>query len=199
MHREKASNMTSSRLKIDPRKKRTRDELLAAFFKLVLSRRYHEIRIADILSESGVSRSTFYEHFASKDELLCASIEGPFLILAGMVCNESSARHVEGLLAHFWENRALARTLFQGSAHQALRRKLIGCIESRLDNCARSKFRIPRRLVAHGLADGMFSPIVAWLLGEATCDAGDLAVALQRSAAASIETFLFGVRHERTG
>jgi AcrR family transcriptional regulator len=184
--------MTSSRSKIDPRKQRTRDELLAAFFKLVLSRRYHEIRIADILSESAVSRSTFYEHFASKDELLCASIEGPFLILAGMVCNESSTRHVEGLLAHFWENRALARSLFQGAAYQALRRKLIGCIESRLDNCARNKLRIPRRLAAHALADGMFSPIVAWLLGEATCDAGDLAVALQRSTAASIEAFLPG-------
>jgi AcrR family transcriptional regulator len=191
--------MTSSRLKVDPRKKRTRDELLAAFFKLVLSRRYDEIRIADILSESGVSRSTFYEHFASKDELLSASIEGPFLILAGMVCNESSTRHVEGLLVHFWENRALARGLFQGAAHQALRRKLIGCIESRLDNSARNKLGIPRRLVAHALADGMFSPIVAWLLGEATCDAGDLAVALQRSTAASIEAFLLGVRRERTG
>lgn len=191
--------MTSSRLKIDPRRKRTRDGLLAAFFKLVLSRRYHEIRIADILSESGVSRSTFYEHFASKDELLSASIEGPFLILAGMVCNELSTRHVERLLVHFWENRALARGLFQGAAHQALRRKLVGCIESRLDNCAGNKLRIPRRLVAHALADGMFSPIVAWLLGEATCDAGDLAVALQRSAAASIETFMPGVRHERRG
>jgi len=88
-HRARASHMISNRPKIDPRKQRTRDELLAAFFKLVLSRRYHEIRIADILSESGVSRSTFYEHFASKDKLLCASIEGPFLILAGMVCNRA--------------------------------------------------------------------------------------------------------------
>ncbi len=182
--------MTFSRSKIDPRKKRTRDELLAAFFKLVLSRRYHEIRIADILSESGVSRSTFYEHFASKDDLLAASIEGPFLILAGMVCNESSTRQVEGLLVHFWENRALARGLFQGAPQRVIRRKLIGCIESSLDNCGRNNLRVPRRLVAHALADGIFSPIVAWLLGEATCDAGDLAVALQRSAAASVEAFL---------
>ena len=181
--------MTSSTLKIDPRKKRTRDELLAAFFKLVLSRRYHEIRIADILSESGVSRSTFYEHFASKDELLCASIEGPFLTLAGMVCNESSTRQVSGLLEHFWENRALARSLFQGAPLRALRRKLIGCIESRLDHCGRSKLGIPRRLAAHALADGMFSPIIAWLLGEASCDASELAVALQRSTAASVEAF----------
>lgn len=184
--------MTSSRATIDPRKKRTRDELLAAFFKLVLSRSYHEIRIADLLSESGVSRSTFYEHFAGKEELLCASIEGPFLILAGMVCKESSTRQVEGLLEHFWKNRALARTLFQGVAHRALRRKLISVIESRLDNCTRSKLRIPRRLVANALADGMFSPIVAWILGEASCTASHLAVALQRSTAASVDAFSFG-------
>lgn len=181
--------MTSRRAKIDPRKQRTRDELLAAFFKLVLSRRYQEIRIADILSESGVSRSTFYEHFGSKDELLSASIEGPFLILAGMVCNGSRARQVEGLLLHFWENRALARGLFQGAAYRAIRRKLISCIESRLDDCARNKLTIPRRLVAHAVADTMFSPIIAWLVGEATCDAGELAVALQRSTTAVVAAF----------
>jgi AcrR family transcriptional regulator len=180
----------TARAKIDPRKKRTRDELLAAFFKLVLSRRYHEIRIADILAASGVSRSTFYEHFASKDELLGASIEGPLMILANMVCNESSTRQVEGLLVHFWENRALARGLFQGAPQRAIRRKLIGCIESRLDDCARNKLRIPRRLAAHALADGMFSPIVAWLLAEATCDARDLAAALQRFTAASMQAFV---------
>jgi hypothetical protein len=97
---------------------------------------------------------------------------------------------VAGLLVHFWENRALARSLFQGAAQQALRRKLISCIEARLDNHARNQLRVPRRLVAHALADGMFSPIIAWLLGEAACDAGELAVALQRSTAASVEAFL---------
>lgn len=70
-----------------------------------------------------------------------------------------------------------------------IRRKLISCIESRLDDCARNELTIPPRLVAHALADAMFSPIVAWLIGEATCDAGELAVALQRSTGASIEAF----------
>jgi len=86
----------------------------------------------------------------------------------------------------------MARSLFQGAAHRPIRSTLIGCIESSLDNCAPNKLRIPRRLVANALADGMFSPIVAWLLGEATCDAGDLAVALQRSTAASMEAFMVG-------
>lgn len=189
--------MTSSRPKVDPRKQRTREELLAAFFKLVLSRRYYEIRIADILSESGVGRSTFYEHFAGKDQLLSASIAGPFSILAGMVGGESSTRQVEGLLVHFWENRALARSLFQGAAHRALRQKLTGCIENRLEDCVANKLSIPRRLVALSLADGMLSPIVAWLLGEASCEAGDLAVALQGSTAAAVESFSMEARGAR--
>lgn len=175
---------------MDPRRKRTRDQLLAAFFKLVLSRRYYEIRIGDILAASGVSRSTFYEHFASKDNLLCASIDGPFSILVGMVGNQSSPRQVEALLEHFWENRALARGLFQGAPHRALRRKLIASLESRLDDCVSSTLLIPRRLAAHALADAMFSPIIAWLLGEVTCESRQLAAALQRSTAASIAAFI---------
>jgi AcrR family transcriptional regulator len=186
--------MTSTRPKLDPRKQRTRDELLAAFFKLVLSRRYHEIRIADILAASGVGRSTFYEHFASKDALLSASIEGPFSVLAGMVSKESSTERVEGLLLHFWENRALARGLFQGAAHRALRLKLIGCIETRLESSLKDRLSIPRRLVALSVADAMLSPIVAWLLGEAACDAVDLAAALQRSTDASIDAFMMAAR-----
>mgnify|MGYP006177845307 CR=1 FL=1 len=58
----------------DPRRRRTRQDLMAAFFSLVLSQRYHEIRVGDVLARSGVSRSTFYEHFRNKDELLAASI-----------------------------------------------------------------------------------------------------------------------------
>lgn len=40
----------------DPRRRRTRQDLMAAFFSLVLSQRYHEIRVSDVLARSGVSR-----------------------------------------------------------------------------------------------------------------------------------------------
>jgi AcrR family transcriptional regulator len=183
-----ASNMTSRASRIDPRRQRTRDELLAAFFNLVLSRRYYEIRIADVLAISGVARSTFYEHFASKDELLAASLEGPFKVLAGMIDASSSVQQVEGLLKHFWDNRSLARNLFQGATHRAIRHRLICCIELRLAERA-WQLRIPQRLVATAVADGMLSPIVAWLFGEAQCEADQLGEALRQSAAAACEAF----------
>lgn len=178
--------MSSSPQKTDPRRQRTRDELLSAFFTLVLSRRYHEIRVADVLAAAGVGRSTFYEHFRNKDELLSAALYGPFSILTGIVSAEAGTARVAGILQHFWENRALARSIFHGAALRVVRRALIAQIESSLARQYRSRLRIPPRLAAHALADGMFSPIVAWLSGEAACSAGDLAAALQLSATATL-------------
>jgi AcrR family transcriptional regulator len=176
--------MSNDLAKTDPRRQRTRDELLTAFFGLVLSRRYHEIRIADVLAASGVGRSTFYEHFRSKDDLFFAALHGPFSILSGIVSGESSVAQISGILQHFWENRALARSIFQGAALRVVRKALVANIESRLDRDDRSRLRIPPRLAAHAIADGMFSPILAWLSGEAACSAGELASALQLSASA---------------
>ncbi|NUO75080.1 MAG: TetR family transcriptional regulator [Lysobacter sp.] len=176
----------------DPRRRRTRQDLLAAFFSLVLSRRYHEIRVADVLSRSGVGRSTFYEHFSNKDALLSASLEGPFQILANLVRPEADANRVQGILEHFWDNRALARSLFQGAALRIVRRTLVGHVKAALDRDQRSRLRIPLRLAAHSLADGMFSPITAWLSGEAKCTAQELAVALQLATAASVRALQTG-------
>lgn len=191
--------MHSSPQKMDPRRQRTRDELLAAFFTLVLSRRYHEIRVADVLAASGTGRSTFYEHFRNKDELLSAALHGPFSILAGIVSNESGVARVSGILQHFWENRALARSLFQGAALRVVRKTLITSIEARLDREYRSRLRIPPRLAAHALADGMFSPIIAWLSGEAACTAGDLATALQLSTAAMLRALQVSAGAQEAG
>lgn len=47
-------------------------------------------------------------------------------------------------------------------------------------------------LAAHSLADGMFSPINAWLSGEAKCGAQQLALALQLSTAASARALRAG-------
>lgn len=176
----------------DSRRRRTRQELLMAFFSLVLSRRYHEIRVADVLSRSGVSRSTFYEHFRNKDELLSASLEDPFRILASLVRPDTDAIRTQAILDHFWENRALARSLFQGVALRVVRRTLVAHVEAALDLDHRSPLRIPVRLAACSLADGIFSPIVAWLSGEAKCNAHELAIALQSSTRASAQALQAG-------
>ena len=184
--------MTQPEPNEDPRRRRTRQDVMAAFFPLVLSQRYHEIRVGDVLARSGVSRSTFYEHFRNKDELLAASLEGPLQTLANLVGEHADVNKVSAILEHFWQNRALARSLFQGTALRIVRCTLVTHVENTLTPAQRSRLRIPVRLAAHGLADGLFSPVVAWLLGEAKCSAQELAVALQLSTAAATHALQTG-------
>lgn len=178
--------MGQARHDLDPRRRRTREALQSAFTLLALQRRYHEIRIDDILKASGVSRSTFYEHFAGKDALLAASMDGPLSLLADMPTGKAGVQQVAVLLAHFWENRALARSLFQGAALRVIRNTLVAQIEARLKRSEAGRLRLPPRLAARALADGMFSPILAWLSGEASCSPVDLAEALQASSKAML-------------
>lgn len=190
-------DMTQADPREDPRRLRTRADLMAAFFSLVLSQRYHEIRVGDVLARSGVSRSTFYEHFRNKDELLAASLDGPFRTLANLVGERADANAVHAVLEHFWQNRALARSLFQGAALRIVRRALVMHVENTLTHEQHSRLRIPPRLAAHGLADGLFSPVVAWLSGEAKCGAQELAVALRCSTAAAAHALQTGMPVDR--
>lgn len=50
--------------------KETKDRLFQALISLMENKSYEEIKIKDILDLSGVSRRTFYRHFANKNELL---------------------------------------------------------------------------------------------------------------------------------
>lgn len=170
----------------DARRQRTRQALLGAFFVLVLERRYHEVRIDDIVATAGVGRSTFYEHFANKDALLAASLEGPFSILADAVV-APSAPHLPGLLAHFWQNRALARGILSGAVRRKVARVLVALIEQRLRRHHGAHLRVPPRLVAVALAEAQLGPITAWLDGEAACPPEALAQALHDGARALVD------------
>ena len=56
--------------KVDRRIQRTRALLRDALMHLIIHKGYDEITIQDITDEANVARTTFYLHFADKDELL---------------------------------------------------------------------------------------------------------------------------------
>ena len=175
----------------DPRRQRTRQALLGAFFVLVLERRYHEIRIDDILERAGVGRSTFYEHFPNKDALLAASIEQPFATLADAVLAPDIAAMTR-LLEHFWQNRAIAPGIFQGAVRRKVGATLAAMIDARLKRAHRAHLRLPSRLAAVALAEAQLAPIVAWLSGDAACSAAQLAEAVQAATTAQMRALLAG-------
>jgi AcrR family transcriptional regulator len=55
---------------IDRRSARTRRMLHDALFALILRKGYEAITVQDLIDEADIGRSTFYAHFAGKEELL---------------------------------------------------------------------------------------------------------------------------------
>jgi len=167
--------------------------VLRAFAELVATKRYDEITVGEVIGRAAVSRSTFYEHFSGKQELLARSIAGPFKMLADDVLSAAHPKLLP-LLEHFWSNRAFARGVLLGSVRQRAATVLVLEIENSLIRQAagsRAKFRLPRRLMAWQLAETMLGLITAWLTGEARCSASELADGLSRSSHAVLEALRY--------
>jgi AcrR family transcriptional regulator len=52
-----------------------REALLRAGVKVFAERGYHPVNVEDVLAAAGVSRATFYVHFASKEDLFTAVVD----------------------------------------------------------------------------------------------------------------------------
>ena len=149
----------------------TRESLFAAFARVMQRTAYTHIRVSDISDEASLVRSTFYEYFSSKDDLLQQSIEGPFSVLAGCAVRSCTPRQLRLTLQHFWDRRHLIRGLLSGTTLDRLTRKLSAMTFEQL---VRSKHRGDDsrllRLIALQSAGSQIALIRAWLSGEIPAD-----------------------------
>ncbi len=157
----------------DRRVRRTRLAIFEAFRTLVLSRRYEDIRVADIIAEADVGRSTFYDHFTGKDDVLLSSIEGLFDVLADTVTQRVARERVFFVLSHFWDQRSLSRMVLSNELFFKLSRKLAEMMEMRLkaDGAAPQAARIH----ATEAAMAQLGLIKVWSAGDLSCDVDALA------------------------
>ena len=161
---------------IDPRSERSRACLMQAFFHLVVAHPYHAISVALVVERAGVARSTFYEHFRSKDELLAASLCGPLGILADAIVHADRLAALERILQHFWSNRSLAIGILRGAVGRRANTVLIDLLEQRLRSF--EPLRIAPRMAAAQLAGLLMAGVSTWLDGINGVSATDLARAL---------------------
>lgn len=142
---------------IDRRQHRTREAIRNAFITLATTRRYEDFSVGDLVAQANIGRSTFYEHYRSKDDVLRALMDGMLTELADAAGGLVPSEKLSGLLAHFWGNRRLGKIVFGVALGPAVRRRLADLIEQRTD---------AGKAQATFLAAGQVGLLQAWLQGE---------------------------------
>lgn len=163
----------------DSRTRRTKAALLGAFNHLFLDRRRRDIKAADLIAESGVGRSTFYDHYSSPDEVLLEALRHPFGILAGTAAGQGDPADTLWLVEHFWENRARGRALFDNARmRDRVSRLLAEMVAERLEG---ADLIVPPELASAQLAEAALAPLRSWVRGEASATPDAMAESLCRT------------------
>lgn len=153
----------------DPRAQRTRDAILHAFVQLVFSRRYDAIRVVDLIAAAGVGRSTFYEHFRGKDDVLIAATEPILRTLANAALGRTSEAQLRAMLGHVWEQRGFARRILDGRTGRQLQDRLAAMIAVRLEADGTVA------IAANGAAAAQLTMLRLWVTGAIPCSPAALA------------------------
>lgn len=152
--------------------------IIEAFNRLILTKRRLKPRVADVLTEAGVARSTFYEHFEGRDSLLMEAMRGPLSIVADAVTGKGDEARLCAILDHFRQNRRGAIELLDGPFRARMVRSLADLIDARLDEATyEPSFDLH-------LADMQIGFMRLWLTGETRHSSRELAQMMMRSAAA---------------
>lgn len=159
----------------DRRAIRTRQAVMRAFVDLVLDRRYDEIRVVDIIARADVGRSTFYEHYRGKDDVLLQSMGGLLDVLAASLFPDGDEAALQAVVEHFWENRRFARRLLFADRRPMVVQALARRIEARIAG----PHGLHPRLLANQLAAGQLGLLESWLAGDASASPAEIARALR--------------------
>jgi AcrR family transcriptional regulator len=160
----------------DPRVAKTRERIFAAVQGLTTSN--SEISVSAIVAEAGVSRATFYTHFADLEELALALQESVFGAIADVArSDERDGDSTAAMLAsqrqlvrHYAEHRVLYAAVFslpvsrgvQGRVAQLMARD----IRSHIVDHGELPAHLDADLSALYIANAATGLIVAWVLGE---------------------------------
>ena len=163
--------------------------LLASFHRLLLANGYENVNVRELAAHADVGRSTFYEHFEGKDDLLEHSVASILATIADAATNQTPSDALREMFVHFRGQRELATALLHGSTRALPIRVLARKLECELATIARSSAKLqpiaPLELLATSLAHAQLGSVDAWL-ASGGCDTTVAARVLREITRASV-------------
>lgn len=163
----------------DRRSARTRRMLHQALMQLIVSKDYESITVQDLIDEADIGRSTFYAHYAGKDDLLrqgfehlraeLGSAEKPGGVSEPLAFSAAMFVHAERYKDIY---RALVGSRGNGIVLAEIRKVLLDRVLKDLGNFAAPD--VPKELMARFLVDSFQSVLTWWLERRPKLSAGEI-------------------------
>jgi AcrR family transcriptional regulator len=116
----------------DRRVLRTRRMLREALIELIIERGWEEVSVQDVCDRADVGRSTFYTHFADKEELLLGGFDDLRKMLRAQkpVVGGEKLAFVRGLIEHARDHSRLFRAIIGKRAGHAVEKRFRQTVSS---------------------------------------------------------------------
>ncbi len=159
--------------KDDRRSQRSRRLLNTAMVELMMEKRYDDISVQDILERADVGRSTFYAHYADKEDLLLSSLEHVLGQFVKHVGGDGQMPSMVELFRHVQQNQSLFKAilwgrgaeLLYGKGQDVLTRRIQEHLESQAARVDQPAVPIP--VIAEYLS-GAFLSLLRWWVNHKT-------------------------------
>lgn len=138
----------------------TRVQIITTFNRLLLEGESSRPRVAEIVAEAGVARSTFYDHFNGIEALFDESLSMLLGRIAHCLVGGGALQDMVWLMDHIHENRERGREMLAGPGSERSEQLLARLLMSELDG------RPDSRLHAILVAGTVMAALGAWVTGR---------------------------------
>lgn len=180
--------MTDRIPSLDPRVARSQDLLRDALLSLTLERGWDGVSVQQICRRAGVGRSTFYVHFADREDLLLGAFQ-PEHIARRLPHRNAPLAFVRPLVEHVGQHRPLYNVLVGTSCERAVRRRFLQVLSDMVeaDLASRAAASVQRTTAVRFLTGAYFETLTFWLGGPNPAPASEIERMLRQFSAPVIE------------
>lgn len=180
--------MTRRSASLDPRVSRSRERLRDALVALTFERGWDDVSVQEVCVRAGVGRSTFYTHFADREELLLGAFQGEH-IAPNSARRAETLAFVRPLVEHVGEHRDLYNALVGTSCERPMRRRFMHAVSELVEAelARRAAASAERTAAVRFLAGAYCETLTFWLDAQRPAAAREIECMLRQFSVPVIE------------